>query len=484
MSMELEQLRALIAQKADAHGALADAVWEAAELNWREEQSAHAVARHLQSEGFAVQAPACGMATAFVAQWSNAAPGQKAPVVAFLGEYDALPGLSQQGGLAEPRPLGEGAPGHGCGHNLLGAGSAAAAVAVRDWCAASGVAATVRYYGCPAEEDGGGKVFFARAGAFRDVDAVFAWHPGDANYVLGQGCLAVTGVLYRFAGRTAHAAAAPFAGRSALDACELMNVGCNYLREHILPTARLHYAYRDTGSTAPNVVPAHASLHYYIRAPKVSQMLDIKARVADVARGAALMTGTQLSIQEIDGFSDFVPSRTLGELTARCLAEAGAPAWDGQDLALAARFAATIGEEERAQNFAHALEVTHQPAALYRGKLLDDTTPPYVHEPAVAEPGSTDVGDVSYCAPTVQLYTACQAVGTGGHTWQVTAQSRSPLGRKGMLKAAEVLALAAVRAVQDPALLAAAKAEHAQSCPDGYRCPLPEDARPEPAAEL
>ena len=197
MSMELEQLRALIAQKADAHGALADAVWEAAELNWREEQSAHAVARHLQSEGFAVQAPACGMATAFVAQWSNAAPGQQAPVVAFLGEYDALPGLSQQGGLAEPRPLGENAPGHGCGHNLLGAGSAAAAVAVRDWCAASGVAATVRYYGCPAEEDGGGKVFFARAGAFRDVDAVFAWHPGDANYVLGQGCLAVTGVLCR-----------------------------------------------------------------------------------------------------------------------------------------------------------------------------------------------------------------------------------------------------------------------------------------------
>ena len=277
---EAQRITEWVEQKKESAIALARAVWGFAEPNWRETQSAAAISAALEAEGFALERRPCGMETAFVATW-----GGEGPVIAFLGEYDALPALSQQAGRAEKTPLCEGAPGHGCGHNLLGAGSFAAAVALKDYCLETGLRATVKYFGCPAEEDGGGKVFFARAGYFDKVDAVFAWHPGPANYVSGQGCLAVTGVLYSFKGRTAHAAGAPFAGRSALDAAELMNVGCNYLREHIIPEARLHYAYRDVGGTAPNVVQESACVHYYIRAPRVAQMLDIKRRVDDVARG-------------------------------------------------------------------------------------------------------------------------------------------------------------------------------------------------------
>lgn len=474
--IDAKQVRAVVDAKAQAAWDLALRIWDAAELNWREQKSAEAVAKALEAEGFAVERGACGMETALVASF-----GAEGPLIAFLGEYDALPGLSQRAGEAAHQPVCENAPGHGCGHNLLGAGSFAAAAALKALVEQGAVRCRIQYFGCPAEEDGGGKVFFARAGAFSGVDAVFAWHPGDANYVSGQGCLAVTGVLYRFTGRTAHAAAAPFAGRSALDACELMNVGCNYLREHIPPTARLHYAYRDTGGTAPNVVPEKACLHYYIRAPKVADMLDVKRRVDDVARGAALMTGTQLAITEVDGFSDYVPNRTLSELLCDCLAEVGAPAWSDADKALAAQFQATLSGAELRANLTTTCAASHLPLSHYEKSVLDGGVAPYVHQPEIAEPGSTDVGDVSYCAPTAQLYCAMEALGTGGHTWQMTAQAASPLGRKGMLTAAAALALAAARAAEDPALLARAQAEHTESCPGGYLCPMPENAAPQPA---
>ncbi len=403
---EAQRITEWVEQKKESAIALARAVWGFAEPNWRETQSAAAISAALEAEGFALECRPCGMETAFVATW-----GGEGPVIAFLGEYDALPALSQQAGRAGKAPLCEGAAGHGCGHNLLGAGSFAAAVALKDYCLETGLRATVKYFGCPAEEDGGGKVFFARAGYFDKVDAVFAWHPGPANYVSGQGCLAVTGVLYSFKGRTAHAAGAPFAGRSALDAAELMNVGCNYLREHIIPEARLHYAYRDVGGTAPNVVQESACVHYYIRAPRVAQMLDIKRRVDDVARGAALMTGTALTIREVDGFSDYVPNRALSELLWQCMREVGAPAWDEADRALAAQFAATLSAGERADNLASTLSATDLPLSHYAGKDLDDGIAPFFYDPKTAEPGSTDVGDVSYCAPTAQCYYAAGALG-------------------------------------------------------------------------
>ncbi|MEG2435481.1 MAG: amidohydrolase [Ruthenibacterium sp.] len=466
---------ALIEAKSAKTIALSEKIWNFAEPNWREVQSAKALEDALCAEGFSIETMPCGMETAFVATYANGGP-----VIAYVCEYDALPGLSQEAGVPCHTPLDEHTAGHGCGHNLLGAGSFAAAVALKDYCVETGLAVTIQCFGCPAEEDGGGKVFFARDGYFDHTDAVFAWHPGSTNYVSGQGNLAIAGVLYRFKGRTAHAACTPFAGRSALDAAELMSVGCNYLREHIIPEARIHYAYRDVGGTAPNVVQESACVHYFIRAPKVTQMLAVKERIADVARGAALMTGTVLTIEEVDGFCDYVPNRTLSELLGDCMQTVGAPEFDAADHALADAFAHTLNEIEHDDNLVSACKAINVPLGHFKNKVLDETIPAFIYQPDTAEMGSTDVGDVSYCAPTAQCYYATMALGTGGHTWQMTAQSNTSIGIKGMLQAAKALALAGVRAAQNPALLAKAKAEHAANCPDGYHCPLAPDAVPGP----
>ncbi len=472
---DVQKICGLVDAKAAATKSLAESIWQAAECNWRETQSANACIAALRDEGFTIEENPCGMETAFVASFGN-----KGPVIAFLGEYDALPALSQSAAEPVQNPIVAGGAGHGCGHNLLGAGSFAAAVAMKDYLVESGMQATVKFFGCPAEEDGGGKVFFARAGYFDDVDAVFAWHPGSSNYVSGQGSLAIAGVIYQFKGRTAHAAAAPFAGRSALDAAELMSVGCNYLREHVVPEARIHYAYRDVGGTAPNVVQESACVHYFIRAPKVAQMLEIKERVNNVARGAALMTDTVLTITDIDGFSDFVPNVALSELMVQCMKDVGAPDFDAADEALAAKFAATISAAERDANLSIGYRAANLPAHFFDEKALDTQIPDFYYEPNHAEPGSTDVGDVSYCAPTAQCYYATMALGTGGHTWQMTAQSCSSIGDKGTLTAAKALALAGIRAANNPDLLAKAKAEYKTLCPDGYICPMPDSATPHP----
>ncbi|MEG2166384.1 MAG: amidohydrolase [Ruthenibacterium sp.] len=472
---DTEKVSAFVDAKSAETIALSEKIWNFAEPNWRETQSANASADALRAEGFSIETAPCGMKAAFVATYANGGP-----TIAYLGEYDALSGLSQEAATPHHAPIASQKLGHGCGHNLLGGGSFAAAVALKDYIRETGLSATVQFFGCPAEEDGGGKMFFAREGYFDSVAAVFAWHPGSANYVCGQGCLAVSGVLYKFKGRTAHAACAPFAGRSALDAAELMSVGCNYLREHIIPEARLHYAYRDVGGTAPNVVQENACVHYFIRAPKVAQMLAIKERVADVARGAALMTGTSLTMTDVDGSCDFMPNRVLSELLHDCMQAVGAPQFDADDYALAAEFIRTISENERNDNLVAACRATHLPLAYFKDKVLDTSVPAFVYQPNTAEMGSTDVGDVSYCVPTAQCNYATMALGTGGHTWQMTAQSNAGIGMKGMLQAAKTLALAGVRAAQNPALLAQAKAEYAAACPDGYHCPMSADALPEP----
>lgn len=477
----IKEIRRIAAEKQSAMCRLADEVWQAAELNWRETKSADATARALETEGFAVTRAAAGLATALEARY-----GSEGPVIGFLGEYDALDGLSQQAACPQQAPLAQGAPGHGCGHNLLGAGAFGAAVILKELVAAGLVRAQVRFFGCPAEEDGAGKAYMARAGLFRGLDAVFTWHPDAVNAVIGTRTLAVMGVEYRFAGRTAHAAAAPFAGRSALDAAELMNVGCNYLREHMIPDARLHYAYRDAGGKAPNVVPDRAALHYYIRAPHVDQMLELFERVNKVAQGAALMTETQVEWTVIDACSDYRPNKVLGDLLADCLAQLGAPDFTDADRQLAEQFRAATPAEQRIANLHNAEVFTGRPAAEYAAGLLDETVAPYLHQPGCVEMGSTDVGDASCCAPTAQCYTACMALGTGGHTWQFTAQANSSLGRAGMLRAAEALALAAARAAAEPELLRRAADELHAALPGGYLCPLPADAVPEfcaPAGE-
>ena len=464
----IQEIQAIAAQKEPVIQALSQQIWQYAELNWQEQRSCQATIQALEAEGFSIAPCAAGLDTAFVAHY-----GDKGPVIGFLGEYDALAGLSQQAAQPTQQAVEGHAAGHGCGHNMLGAGAFGAAAILKELVARGLVNAQVEFFGCPAEEDGAGKAHMARAGLFDHLDAAFCWHPDGTNQVIGTGTLAVMGVKYAFTGITAHAAAAPYAGRSALDAAELMNVGCNYLREHMIPDARLHYAYLDTGGAAPNVVPDHAAVHYYIRAPRTSQMLELFERVNKVARGAALMTETQMEYTILDACSDFVPNRPLSQLLADCLAQLGGPDFDEADRQLAAQFQQTIPPRQRQDNLVNACLSSGLHQADYAPLVLDDHTPPYLHQPWAAEMGSTDLGDASYCAPTAQCYIACAALGTGGHTWQMTAQANSSIGRKGTIRAAMVLALAGARAAGDPELLRQARQAFEEDVPNGYTCPLP-----------
>ena len=469
-----QQIKALVESKKAKWTQLSDAIWATPELHFREYKSSRALADALEAEGFAITW-GIGCETAFVASW-----GEGKPVISILGEFDALPGLSQTAGLNEQKPLEAGAPGHGCGHNALGTGSAAAAVAVKEYMQKHGLAGTIRFIGSPAEETGGGKIFMLRAGAFKDVDIAIAWHPGFVNGMLGCGLLSDRDVTFSFKGKAAHAAGSPHLGRSALDACELMNVGVNYLREHVIQEARIHYAYQDVGGPAPNVVQETASLRYFIRAPHVQQVLEISERVFDCARGAALMTGTEVTISPTGGFGDFIPNDVLSQVVGESLIEVGPPAFDEADYKLAESFFQNYGESnfESIKNDVFYYTDGMDPTPYLSQPLVTDIWP-YVRK-SITRPGGSDAGDVSYVVPTCWLSTACYANGTAGHSWQATAQTGTSLTHKGMLCAAEAMALGAVKLLEDPQLVEAAKAEHRRAT-GGMSAPelIPVSIRPE-----
>ena len=470
---DVQKIKALVDEKADKFVNVANQVWSTPELGFKEEKSAAALIAALESEGFKVTTGLAGIPTAFVGVW-----GEGHPAIALLGEFDALPSLSQEAGNDVHTPICEGGNGHGCGHNLLGAGSLAAAVAVKDYMEQNGIKGSVHYFGCPGEEFGCGKMFMARAGAFDGIDAAFTWHPINLNSVWGVSSLANNSIYYKFKGRTSHAAASPHLGRSALDACELMSVGCNYLREHIIPEARLHYAYRDVGGSAPNVVQDHACVNYFIRAPKITQVLELIERVNDVARGAALMTGTELEIQTAAGLCDYQPNDVLSQLLCDCLMETGAPEFDQADYDLARKFWDDYSDAEIESSLANIKGVA--PDEVYeevRKSPLTEYIAPYKHID-YAMPGSTDVGDVSYCTPTAQLGTCCWANGTPGHTWQVAAQDGCSIGHKGMIAASKALALAVIRTMEDPELLKKAHEEYVKTTGGKYICPVPPETVP------
>ena len=469
----VNEIKKLVDAKKEAFLHAGDLVWEYAEIGFKEFQSAKALTDVLKAEGFAVQEGVAGIPTAFVASW-----GEGKPIIGLLGEYDALPALKHAAG--DPVESSEivSENGHGCGHNLLGAGALGAAVAVKDYMQAHGLKGTIRYYGCPGEEFGSGKMFMARAGLFDDLDAAFTWHGGAYNAITADHSLANLCAYFKFKGRTSHAAGSPHLGRSALDACELMNVGCNYLREHILPDERIHYAYTDVGGSAPNVVQDHACIFYYVRSPRLYQVLDLYERVKDVARGAALMTGTQLEIVLNDGLCDYVPNDTLSKLLYESFCEAGGPKFSEEEKALAAEFAKTFDPAAVADK-ARTLAAHFGPevAEKYKDQILVEDIFPY-HASDMISSGSTDVGDVSYCAPTAQMNVSTWALCTTGHTWQVTAQSGSNIGRTGTVKAAEVLALASIKAMQNPELLEKAKEEWKKTTGGKYVCPVTDDVQP------
>ncbi len=447
-------------------------MWELAEPGMKEYRSAEYYVKVLTQCGFSVEQGVSGIPTAFVASW-----GQGKPVIGFLGEYDALPGLSQQAACPEHRELAPGAYGQGCGHNNLGAGAMGAALILRDYLKETGKSGTVRFYGCPGEEYGSGKVFMARDGRFDDLDACLTWHPGDLTQVVGTGSLANISVFFTFRGRTAHAAATPQLGRSALDACELMSVGVNYMREHMPSDARIHYAYKNAGGIAPNVVQDLACVHYFIRSPKIEDAQALYERVQKVARGAAMMTETEVDIQLHEALCDYMPNRTLDAVSQRALEEIGAPDFDAQDVALAGEFRKTFSQEDIDSVAKGIVEMGGAADLVSREDVLHTGVLPYLPLDKCMG-GSTDVGDASYCAPTTQINVATCALGTPGHSWQMTAQSGSSIADKGTVAAAEAMALAAAEMVEQPQILEAARQELLKKTGGVYHCPIPAEIGP------
>jgi aminobenzoyl-glutamate utilization protein B len=462
-----EQIWSLVDAKREPFQELADRIWGMPEIAYTEYRS---VAEHLatlKTEGFGITQGLAGIPTAVMGE-----AGESGPVIAILGEYDALPGLSQVAGITEPKPLEAGGHGHGCGHNLLGSAALLAATAVKDMLAEAGLKGRVRYYGCPAEEGGAAKGFMVRAGCFADVDIAISWHPSSFNRVDDALSLANTRIDFRFTGRASHASASPHLGRSALDAVELMNVGVNYMREHMPSDARIHYALLDAGGVAPNVVQATAKVRYAIRARDLVGLNELIARVRKVAEGAALMTETTVDAQVVSAVSNLLGNEPLEAAMQRVFDRLGGPDFDVADRAFATKIQATLSKQDIASAY------RRQGIPVRPDTPLCDWVIP---REAVGEPmlGSTDVGDVSWAVPTVQARIATHAIGTPLHTWQVTAQGKVPAAHKGMVYAAKVMAATAMEALRDPTLVARAKADHAarlQSSP--YVCPIPVDVNP------
>lgn len=471
---DLEFINKYMLSKKDLIISVSKKVWEYAELPYGETKSADLLCEVLSGEGFHVKRGVAEMPTAFTASF-----GSGRPVFGFLGEYDALDTLSQEAGNTVKKPVKEGAPGHGCGHNLLGAGSLAAALGVKEYLMANKKQGTVIFFGCPAEEGAGSKQFMARAGVFDGVDFVYTWHPATINEVQSDRTVAIMGANFQFRGLTAHAGATPHLGRSALDAAELMSVGVNYLREHMIDQARIHYAYVDAGGTAPNVVQDHALVKYEVRSPKVSQVKELFERVVDVARGAALMTGTTMNYEITMAFSDYITNSALATVAHQCFMEVGPPQWDDKDYALAKAYLSTYNEttlnsikQEMVETYGEdRLEETLE-------KPLDSIVHPYDAKNKTYRSGSTDVGDVCYAVPTVNFHVATACIGNVGHTWQMTGQSCSSIGHKGLLTAAKVMALSAIRTMDRPDLIEEAKTMVLKQNGGAYQCPLPHSVTP------
>ena len=462
-----DEIWRLVDAKREAFAALSDRVWGMPELLYTEFRSSAEHMAMLQDQGFRTSSGLAGIPTAVMGE-----AGEGGPLIAILGEYDALPGLSQAAGVAEHRPLEAGGHGHGCGHNLLGAGSLLAATAVKDYLAAHGLPGRVRYYGCPAEEGGAAKAFMVRAGCFDDVDIAISWHPAAFAGVTPADSLANTRIDFTFLGQAAHAAVAPHLGRSALDAVELMSVGVNYMREHMPGDARVHYAMIDGGGSAPNVVQARAKVRYSVRARTAPEMRKLLARVRKVAEGAALMTETQMQATVLGAVSDLLGNMPLERAMDAQFQRLGPPQFDAADRAFAAQIQATLSPEDIAASYARK-GMKPEP-----GKPLADALVP-LHAPRAPMRGSTDVGDVSWVVPTVQAHGATYAIGTPGHSWQLTAQGKASAAHKGMAHVAKIMAGTALQALTDPALIAAAKADLAErTARTPYECPIPEGVAP------
>ncbi len=420
-------------QHADDYAALAQDIWDKAELGYLETESSALLQRTLADAGFDIETGVADIPTAFVASW-----GEGGPVIGLLAEFDALPGISQAATPERQEVPGKHAA-HACGHHLYGAGSTAAAIALKRWLQDNDLPGTIRLYGTPAEEGGSGKVYLVRAGLFDDVDTVLAWHPKDANSANPRTTLANRSAKFRFRGVSSHAAVAPERGRSALDAVEAMNFMVNMLREHVPQEARLHYVITSGGS-APNVVPDFAEVFYYVRHPLASELQKIWDRVMAAAEGAARGTGTTLEHEVIHGNHSVLPNETLAQTMHKHLEAVGGVEYNAREKAFAEKITATLGLDEDLLGSQGEI----QPLAPQQSM------------------GSTDVGDVSWTVPTMEMYAATWVPGTAPHTWQAVAAGGTSIGHKGMLVAAKTMVLTAADLYRQPELLAAIQEEFEQ----------------------
>jgi aminobenzoyl-glutamate utilization protein B len=447
---------------------LCDRVWGFAELGLVEYESSRLLADELEGWGFRVSRGVAGMPTAFTAEW-----GTGHPIIAIMGEYDALPGLSQKP-VPHREPLIEGAPGHGCGHNIHGTSGLAGAIATKTAMEETGIRGTIRFYGCPAEENYDGKVFMVRAGLFDDVDACLSHHPSAVNTARLSSSNAVNSVKFHFYGRSSHAAGSPEQGRSALDAVELMNIGVNYMREHIIEKARIHYII-EAGGGQPNVVPDYARSWFYVRAPEREQVEQIYAWVLRIADGADLMAGTTHRVEFLGGCYNLLPNKTLSEVVISNMREIGPPEYTEEEL----RFAREIGKTVPPEQKRDALRKVNFPnwERYMDVDLVQDVIEPWDEGMVMA--GSTDVSDVSWKAPTMEFGTTAFVLGAPGHSWQATACSGMSIGHKSLIFAAKTIAGSALDLMTKPDLLERAKREFRERIKGRvYRPPIPVEVQP------
>lgn len=451
-------------------------IWDCAELKFEEYQSAEALMNVMEEYGFSVESGLAGMETAF-----RAAAGKGRPVIGLLAEYDALSGLSQKAGQTKPVPREETENGHGCGHCLLGTAAAGAALMARDYLLETGREGTVVLIGCPAEEGGSGKAYLARAGVFDGLDAALTWHPAGGNAVLTGSLQANCQAYFRFHGVSAHAAGAPHLGRSALDAVELMDVGVNYMREHMEPTDRIHYAITDTGGSSPNVVQNHAEVLYLIRSTDTEKVKKLYERVKNIARGAALMTETKVEAIFDKACSNILSNSVLEQLLYDCMKTVPLPSYTKGELEYAEKIKETITDADIASDMSLMMAQGAEKRKLisrYRELPMADFVVEHRHQELFL-PGSSDVGDCSHAAPTAQFVGACFVPGTPAHSWQMTAQGKEKTAVKGMLYAAKVLSEACRRLFEEPELVKQVRKEFEETTEGKpYECPIPAEILP------
>ncbi|MGN0457048.1 MAG: amidohydrolase [Acutalibacteraceae bacterium] len=445
-------------ERAEDFYKLSDKIWENAEIRFKEKQSVKDYVAFLKNEGFSITVGQAGLNTGFRAEW-----GSGKPVIGFLGEYDALAGLSQKAGVSVKESLVKDGNGHGCGHNLLGVGALMGAVGFKHYLETEGKTGTVVFFGCPAEEGGSGKTFMAREGCFDQLDLALSWHPNDCNMMPPGPVLANDAIRYSFTGKASHAAAAPEAGRSALDALELMNIGVQFLREHIPSTARIHYAITNAGGISPNIVQPYASALYQIRAPFAPLLSDLYERVNNIAKGAAMMTETQLEIKFLKGTSNTVLIPALDEVMYNNMCEIPNPVERADDIA-----------------FAREIVKTQMPADSIPENVFDLKPRNWNKSGNIPIPGSSDVGDVSWVCPVSQCGTSTWPVGTAAHSWQAVACGKSDFAHKGMLYAGQIIAATAVDVCNNPEIIETAWRQLKEKTGNHpYHCPIPPEITPE-----